>query len=99
MNDRGDDVVRVPTDVTAAQRARWLAELSDALEDAQRLLWSMPPSKLRTVDALDLSARLEDARAQVALMRLGRATELPTHSGPEWTSKPLWDRPIEDCNA
>jgi hypothetical protein len=88
-------VVRVPTDVTAAQRARWLAEISDALEEAQKLIWRLGISGVRNVDAIDLSARLEAASAQVRSLRLGRANEFPENSNPEWSNRLPWDRPAE----
>jgi hypothetical protein len=85
--------------VTAAQRARWLAELSNALEEAQTLLWSLDAADLRKVDVLDLSARLEAARAEVRALRLGRTGEQASQFSPNWTNQLLWDRPIEDCGA
>jgi hypothetical protein len=95
--DRGVAVVRVPTDVTAAERARWLAELSDALEDAQRLLGNLARGGITGADALDLSARLEAARAQVRSLRSARAAERDENSHPEWTNSLPWKRAVEDC--
>jgi hypothetical protein len=87
----------VPTGVTGAQRSRWLAELSEALQEAQRLLWQIDAGGLRSVDALELSARLEAAHAQVRSLRL-RNSQSAINSAPEWTNLP-WDRPSEDCRA
>lgn len=90
-------MVRVPTGVSGALRARWLAELSEALKEAQSLLWQIEPSGLRNVDALDLSARLEAAHAQVQSLRF-RNDEPSFNSAPEWTNLP-WDRQGEDCSV
>jgi len=87
----------VPTGVTGAQRSRWLTELSEALQEAQRLLWQIDPSGLRSVDALDLSARLEAAHAQVRSLRF-RHSDSANYSAPEWSNLP-WDRQNEDCRA
>jgi hypothetical protein len=84
--------------VTAAQRARWLAELSDALEEAQELIWRLGMTGVGNVDAIDLSARLEAARAQVRSLRLGRPNELSENSNPEWSNRLPWDRPAESSS-
>jgi hypothetical protein len=82
--------------VTAAERARWLAELSDALEQAQALVWRLGPAEGRRIDALDLSVRLETARAQVRSLRLSRASEPSEDSNPDWSNRLPWDRPRTD---
>jgi hypothetical protein len=83
-------VVRVPTDASAARNARWLAELSDALEQAQRLVRSLGASDLQTIDVLDLLARIEAASDEARELRLGQMTEAPSQIASEWTSQ-LWD--------
>ena len=80
-------MVRVPTEETAAQRARWLGELSSALEEAQGLIWRI--SSTEDLDLLDLSAQVESARAEVLSLRLGRSDE-PSEHGPEWTNQSVW---------
>jgi hypothetical protein len=91
-------VVRVPTDVTAAQRARWLAELTDALDEAQTLVWRLGVSEMRQIEAFDLLARLEAARAEARSLQLSRLREIASPSGPEWTN-PLWDSAQPKCCA
>jgi len=89
-------VVRVPTDVTAAQRARWLAELSGALEDAQKLLSELIPGDTRNGDALDLRARLEAALAEARSLQFGRTKDRQPDFHPEWSNLVPWDRRSED---
>ena len=89
-------MARVPADVTAMQRAQWLAELSDALHEAQELLSRLPPTRVWSADALDLSARIEAAQAQVRMLRLGRRTEAAEPSQ-EWSNLFLWQRAIGSC--
>jgi hypothetical protein len=84
--------------VTAARHAQWLAELSEALEDAQRLLRWLSASPPVDIDAHDLLARVELARAQVRGFRTGRIYEAEEF-GPNWMSSLLWDRRSEDCGA
>ena len=76
--------------MTAAQRARWLAELSEALDDAQRLICDVGPSSMRDVDRLDLAARVEAARAEVRSLRLGHDDRFAERNAPEWTNQSLW---------
>jgi hypothetical protein len=80
--------------VTAAQRARWLAELSDALHDAQQLIWRFTDD--RNLEALDLLKRIEAARAQMQSLQLGRARRAADDFYPEWTNSLPWDCPAED---
>lgn len=84
------EVVRVPTDVTAADRARWLGELSDALEEAQRLVWRMGMADRLHSDTLDLLARLESAHAEARSLRLGRVGAIMPP--PDWASPAPWER-------
>ena len=84
--------------MTAARNAQWLAELSEALEDAQRLLHWLNASPPVGIDAHDLLARVELARAQVRGFRLGTPPDADEF-GPKWMSSLLWDRRSEDCGA
>ena len=43
---------RVPIEMPAAERARWLAELADALDQAQRLVWALGGSAERTAELM-----------------------------------------------
>lgn len=89
-------MARVRTDVTAAQRAQWLAELSEALDQAQALLSRLPPMGVWTADALDLSARIEAAQAQVRMLGLGRRAEAAEPS-PQWSDLFPWQGAIGSC--
>jgi hypothetical protein len=65
-------VIGVQTDVSAADTARWLAELAQALEEAQELVNSLAFARGHYVETLDVSARLETAQAEVRSLRHGR---------------------------
>lgn len=93
----GDLMLRVPADVTAA-RARWLADLSEALDDAQTLLSRLDPLELWHLDALDLSARVEAARAQVRMLQSARRSEV-FEPHPEWTKMLPWERAVGGCGG
>jgi hypothetical protein len=91
-------VFRVPIDVAGASRAQWLAELSQALAEAQDVLWRMAQANLRFVDAPDLSMRIDRARSLVRSIQLARIEERPVDFCPDWMRHP-WDRPIDDVGA
>jgi hypothetical protein len=79
----------VPTEAPAAIRARWLAELSEALDSAQRLL-----ARLNLADAdsaaLELYARIEAARFEVQSLRLSRQGIQRDEDDPKWTGFIGW---------
>lgn len=82
-------MVRAPTDVTAAHRAQWLAKLSNALEEAQGLIWRI--SAAEDIDLLDLCDRVESARAEVRSLRVARGPGSASEHHPKWTNHSLWD--------
>lgn len=83
----------VPTEAPAAIRARWLAELSEALDDAQRLLFELVPADSGT-EAIDLCARIEAARFEVQSLRLSRPGILRDGVDPKWSGFIPW-HPVE----
>jgi hypothetical protein len=78
----------VPSDDSAAQRARWLGELADALDEARRLVKELGAAEGK-VDAVELYARIEAVRIEVQAIRIRRAAGAPEFS-PEWTKDIPW---------
>lgn len=70
----------------AASRARWLAELGDALDEARRLTKKLGATEGR-IEAVELYARIEAMRFEVQAMRL-RRTAQRVEFDPEWTDLP-----------
>lgn len=60
------------TSLTAAERARWLAELALAVDQAQRLATEIAASEARRSEAGELHAQLEAIRVEVEMLRRGR---------------------------
>jgi hypothetical protein len=54
------------------ERSRWLGELAQAIDDAQRLVWELGSAAGLSVDTLDLYARLEVVRDELERMRRAR---------------------------
>ena len=77
-------MVRVPKDVSVAERARWLAELADALEDAHQVATEIGLAHLQHPDAVELRGRLAAARAQVQALRLSRPDDRSGQVDPKW---------------
>lgn len=69
----------MPTDVPAAERAKWLAEVSEALDAAHDLIVRLDFSADEAC-ALDLHLRIETARMEVRSLRLSRSL----HSRPKF---------------
>ena len=83
----------VPIEVPPAERARWLAEVSDALEQAHRLLCELDIDDASTPDALDLYVRIEAARIEAQALRLSRSITPRAEPDPIWTNLSAW--PVE----
>ena len=58
-------------EATATERARWLAELATAIEQAQRVAWRLGISEGDDPETKDLYARFESVRSEVDSLRRG----------------------------
>jgi acyl-CoA reductase-like NAD-dependent aldehyde dehydrogenase len=84
-------VNRVPFEVSAAHRARWLAELAEALENARALVKQLGALEGR-IEAVELHARIEAVRFEVQAIRLAAKTATATRTDPEWSKNLPWQR-------
>ena len=75
---------RVPIEVSAAERARWLAELAEALEQAERLVWSLGDLPQTDPEVTELYGSLDAARAEVQALRFKRAALAQPALEPFW---------------
>lgn len=80
-------------DLTAADRRSWLAEIADAIEDAQRLAWRLGVSEGHSSEALRLYGELELARAELEALRKGAIPRLQAEL------PPIWLQSIRDSDA
>ena len=74
---------------SAAERARWLAELADALDEARDLVRQLAIEGGR-IDAIDVAARIEAVRNEVQTMRLMRSSGGGQDFDPEWMKNIPW---------
>jgi hypothetical protein len=82
-----------PNDVSAAERARLLSELSRALKEARCSLIELGISSERRAEALDLFIRIEAARLELQSLQLSRAVVLkqePSQELGELLTCQLW---------
>lgn len=90
-HDRGVSVDRLANDNSAAERARWLAELAEALDDARHVVKKLGAAH-GEVGAVELYARIEAVRLEVQAIRLRRSCAGDWEFGPEWTDNIPWKR-------
>ena len=74
----------LPVEVTPSDRARWLAELSAALADAQQLLFDLDFSVLVRSEGAELFQSIEAALIEVRSLQLSRSVRPRGEIGPEW---------------
>ena len=82
-------MIGVPNAESAAQRARWLAELADALDEARDLVRQLGIEEGR-IDAIDVAARIEAVHNEVQRMRLMRSSGGGQDFDPEWIKNIPW---------
>lgn len=80
----------VPGGRAEAERARWLAELSDALDEVQLLLQRMGVSATDSPVGAELSLRIEGARFSIETLRRERRDEWSEVSRPKRSQKLPW---------
>ena len=70
---------------TAEERAHWLAELADAINDAQQLVWRISVAGGDQARANALYGQLEATREEVDRLRLGTARAARLEIDPKWS--------------
>ena len=82
---------RVPGERAAARRAKWLAELAEALDEARRLMKQLGAAEGQ-LESVELYARIEAIRLEVEAIRLGRRYASRDELDPKWTGMIPWER-------
>lgn len=75
----------------AAERGRWLAELAEAVTEAQRLARSLSIVQGNHAEAEDLYGRLELVRIEVEDLRRGGRGARLARNDPFWASLFPWN--------
>ena len=68
----------------AAERSRWLAELAEAVAQAQRLARALGAPEGKCAPAKEVYRRLESVRIEVEALRRGGWGTSPTKIDPNW---------------
>lgn len=80
-----------------AFRAEWLAQLSEAIEGAQRLAWQLRTQEQASVEARELYGRLEAARVELeSLRRTSTARCADERSCGDWLDRLGWTGSLTD---
>ena len=74
--------------VVASERARWLAELAETIDQAQRVAWRLANER-DSGEARELYASLEAARLEVAALRCGRWVQTQAEFDPPAIAIPV----------
>jgi len=82
-------VVGVPNEGVAAARARWLAEVAEALEEARQVMKQLGAAG-GGIEILDLYNRIDALAVDVEFMRRMRSAHSREHLRPEWTKNVPW---------
>ena len=75
---------RAPDQLVALQRARWLAELAQAIAQAQKLAWSLGVVEGDSEEARELYTRLEAVRTEVESLRFNGWGDVRREVDPVW---------------
>lgn len=82
---------KVSGEDSARRRARWLAELAQALDEARHLVKLLGAAEGR-IEAVELYTRIEAVRLEVQAIRLRRSAVRDQDLGSEWTKDIPWKR-------
>ena len=82
-------MVRLPNEGAGAARARWLAEIAQALEEARHVIKQLGADGGR-IEILDLYERIDALALDVESMRRMRSSPGREHLRPEWTQNVPW---------
>ena len=80
----------VPTEMSAVARARWLAEISEALNKARDALIGLDIRRELREEAAELFLRIEAARFEANLLRSSRALNERDDKSPKWIKMSAW---------
>jgi hypothetical protein len=85
-------VNRLGEAAVALERSRWLAEVADAIDEAQRLARKLSSSEGNAVAAKEIHGRLEAIRIEVDSLRRGGWVPRSREIDPMWTGLSPWNR-------
>ena len=88
---------RASIEASSAERARWLSNLAQALDEAQKVAWRLGVSEGDSAEAKELYGRIETVRAEVERLRLSGSRRISEESGPDWSDLLLWDRKLDSA--
>jgi hypothetical protein len=85
----GANLRSTPVEIPAAVRARWLAELATALEQAEHLLKRLAVGGRYDPMIVELELRIGAAKCELESLRTSRPPR--AESSPRWIDFPPWE--------
>jgi hypothetical protein len=79
----------VPNEGAAVARARWLAEVAEALEEARQVMKQLGVMA-GGIEIVELYDRIDALALDVDFMRRKRASQAGEHFHPEWSKNIPW---------
>lgn len=83
---------RLEERTAAVEHSRWLAELAEAIDQAQRLARTLSATGSNSAEAKELFRRLESVRIEVDALRRGGWVTRSTEIDPLRTNSFPWNR-------
>ncbi|HMI40950.1 MAG TPA: hypothetical protein VK485_06950 [Sphingomicrobium sp.] len=78
------------SELVASARASWLAELEQALADADRLAIELGGEQQQGAELISLRADIVAVRAELGALRRSGLGEIRREIDPDWTNLPTW---------
>lgn len=82
-------MIRVPNEGSGAARARWLAEVAEALDEARRVIKQLGATA-GSIELVELYNQIDALALDVDMMRRMRSSGGNGHLDPEWTKNIPW---------
>lgn len=80
---------RAPDHLVALERARWLAELARAINQAQKIAWRLGVAEADMVEAREVYTRLEAIRGELDVLRSNGWADVRREAEPNWLERIL----------
>lgn len=78
---------RAPDHLVALERARWLAELARAINQAQKIAWRLGVAEGDMIEAREVYARLEAVRGELEALRTNGWADVRREVDPNWLER------------
>lgn len=82
-------MIRMPNEGSAAARARWLAEVAAALDDARQVIKQLG-ALTSGIEFVELYDQIDSLAVDIEMTRRMRSSPAGRHFDPEWSNNIPW---------